>query len=194
VSTKNYLKSLLDDKKVASITPTSSFAVERVLKNIDFSEAKTIVEYGPGGGVFTKSLLAKMRSDANLIAIENNAYFATLLNQQIKDSRLHIVHGSAESIRAVLQSQKLATADYIISGIPFSLFSSEMKNHILSETNACLSQNGKFLVYQFLVSLTYGKDDIKNKLAEYLVLVDRDFELFCVPPLRIFVTAKRVCP
>ena len=39
---------------------------------MDFDKARVILEFGPGGGVFTRHLLKQMHPDAKLIAIENN--------------------------------------------------------------------------------------------------------------------------
>jgi phospholipid N-methyltransferase len=49
INTLYYLKNLITDIHVASITPTSRFGVEKVLEKIDFQKNKLILEYGPGG-------------------------------------------------------------------------------------------------------------------------------------------------
>lgn len=182
-----YLKNLLSDRNVASITPTSSHGVERILGKMDFERARLIVEYGPGGGVFTKALLERMRPDAQLIAIEANPSFAERLRRDLAaDPRLHVIEGSAEDVTTIVAERSQWNADYIISGIPFSLFPVETKNRILERTCEVLDAEGSFLVYQFFVSFSGPKNDIKRKLAEYLKVVHSEFEWLCVPPLRIY--------
>lgn len=186
MNTLTYLKNLATDKNIASVTPTSSFGVNRICKAIDFQKARVIVEYGPGGGVFTQRLLQRMHPDAHLIAIEANANFAHLLAEHFDDPRLHLVNDSAENVLKILERYGHQNADYIISGIPFSLFSNELKERILRNTKKALGETGKFFVYQFFVSLSKQETDIKKKLSQHMRIVRKDFELLNVPPLRIY--------
>ena len=181
-----YLKNIVQDKNIASVTPTSPFGVKRICRKINFDKARVIVEYGPGGGVITKKLLARMHKEAVLIAIEANSDFVRALKKDILDPRFHLFHASAEDVLSVLNQLGFSQADYIISGIPFSLFPMDMKDRILSNTRQALGPSGKFLVYQFFLSLSHGASDIKNKLAEHMQLEKAEFELLNVPPLRIY--------
>ena len=54
---KSFLKSFWAEKKmVGSMTPSSRFLMDKMLKNIDFKKSKLIVELGPGTGVFTEKI------------------------------------------------------------------------------------------------------------------------------------------
>lgn len=186
MNTLTYLKNLSSDINIASVTPTSSFGVNRICRSIDFERAQVIVEYGPGGGVFTRYILDHMHDNATLIAIETNPNFARSLEEQVHDPRLRVVQDSAENVLNILNRFGLDHADYIISGIPFSLFSEKLKDRILDNTKQALGDTGKFLVYQFLLSMPRPKTDIKRKLSEHMRIVRKDFELRNVPPLRIY--------
>lgn len=192
VGTRAYLKNLIKDPLVSSVTPTSAFGIAKLCENLNFNEARLIVEYGPGGGVITKFLLSKMRPDAKLIVIENNELFYNALRHSIHDSRLIPIHDSAENIISILNKHYKDgliysnKADYIISGIPFSMFPTKLKNSILLNTTHSLRHSGLFLVYQFLISLSYGKKDIKRKIREYFNVDKSTIELRNVPPLRIY--------
>jgi len=192
IGTRAYLKTLIKDPLVSSVTPTSIFGIKRLCDNINFREVKLIVEYGPGGGVITKYLLANMGPNAKLIAIENNKEFCTALKSSLKDDRLILVHDSAENVQEILEDfylqKKIPSnkADHIISGIPFSMFPLQLKNKILNATKHSIKSNGSFIVYQFLISLSYGKKDIKRKIREYFNVFRSVVELRNVPPLRIY--------
>jgi len=54
MGTLTYITTLIKDPAVASVTPSSHFAVQRVCSFIDFRRAALVVEYGPGLGVFTQ--------------------------------------------------------------------------------------------------------------------------------------------
>ncbi len=192
IGTRAYIKSLLKDPSVASITPTSNFGIKKLINTIDFEKTRLIVEYGPGGGVITKELLKRMHPDAKLIAIEQNRNFANVLTTNFDDPRLIIVNDSAENVEEIiLQQVNLGKIDskkatHIISGIPFSMFPLELKNKILLATQKSIQEGGSFLVYQFLVSLSGGKNDIKRKMREFFDIQRSEVELRNVPPLRIF--------
>ena len=79
INTLIYLRNLITDIHVASVTPTSRFGVERVCEKISFPENKLILEYGPGTGNFTSILLKNMAKQARLIAIERNSDFCGIL-------------------------------------------------------------------------------------------------------------------
>ena len=90
INTLLYLKNLITDIHVASVTPTSRFAVERVCEKINFPESKLILEYGPGTGNFTSILLKNMTDHASLIAIERNSSFCSVLKKS-KTARLSLI-------------------------------------------------------------------------------------------------------
>jgi phospholipid N-methyltransferase len=186
MSTFAYLKNFAKDKNIGSITPTSAFGVKRILRAIDFYKARVIVEYGPGLGVFTRRLLELMHEDAVLIAIEANANFARALQAKFEDPRLQVVNDSAENVLTILKAFGTKNADYIISGIPFSFFPVELKDRILYNTKKALGEDGTFLVYQFITVPSRRQTDIKQKLAEHMTIVRAQYELFNIPPLRIY--------
>src|SRR5215813_7461085 len=84
---RNFLK---HPGMVGWMLPSSPFLVDEVLKQIDWVEARVIVEYGPGIGAFTTRLLERMRPDSKLIALELNPDFYQYLNESLHDPRLHL--------------------------------------------------------------------------------------------------------
>lgn len=187
-----YVKTLLKDKNVASIAPTSSFGIGKIFRLMDFDTAKVIVEYGPGGGCITRELLKKMNDDSKLIVIEANEDFVEYLTNSIDDPRLHVVHDTAENVEQILSDHDVEIADYILSGIPFSLFDVEMKDRILKGTKKALGDRGSFLVYQFLYSPGDREQDIKRKLNEHMHIVKANYEILCLPPIRIYQAVNGV--
>ncbi|HYB21838.1 MAG TPA: hypothetical protein VEH09_12960 [Thermodesulfobacteriota bacterium] len=190
INTLIYLKNLFTDIHVASVTPTSRFGVERVCEKISFPESKLILEYGPGTGNFTSLLLRNMTDHSKLIAIERNSDFYGILQKSICDPRLAIFHDSAENVLDILKSCNGAgelKADYIISGIPFSLFSRKRKMAILKNTHAALKKGGKFLAYQ---SFFQFPDILKTPLEEIFGEVQAQYYMLSLPPLLILEAVK----
>jgi phospholipid N-methyltransferase len=66
---------------LGSFVPSSRFLVHRLLRQVDWAEARTVIEYGPGVGAFTAEILKRMRHGATLVAIETSAELVTDLRQ-----------------------------------------------------------------------------------------------------------------
>ncbi|HMK24173.1 MAG TPA: rRNA adenine N-6-methyltransferase family protein, partial [Terriglobales bacterium] len=119
---------------LGSIVPSSPFLVNDVLAQVDWEKAEVLVEYGPGVGTITQEILKRMRPDAKLVVIELNPQFVDFLQNRIEDPRLHVVLGSASEARSVLANLNLARANYIISGIPYSLIPDPARREILESS------------------------------------------------------------
>src|ERR1700736_5553822 len=136
-------------RMLGSIIPSSRFLIKQLLQPIDWAQARVIVEYGPGVGGITAEILRRMRPDASLIAIETNPEFVCFLRSSTEDERLRVVEASAESVVEILRQHGHESANYIISGIPFSTISAPGAEPLLRRTGSVFEPQGAFLVYQF---------------------------------------------
>jgi phospholipid N-methyltransferase len=191
MSTLVYLKNLFTDRYVASVTPTSRLAVEKVCEKIDFDSRRVIIEYGPGTGVFTQNLLKNMTPDSRVLAIERNANFCGILEREMVDPRLSIFHDDAGNVLDVMKSCNEPQADYILSGIPFSFLPPEKKMEVLLNAHAALKPGGKFLAYQHFCQLP---DHLRNHLEKVFPSFRTQYFMFSLPPLLIFEAVKETEP
>lgn len=173
---RNFIK---HPKMLGSLIPSSRFLVNKLLGEVDWTRARVLLEYGPGVGTFTTEILRRMRSDAVLIVLETNGDFVRFLRGHVRDTRLHVVHGSAADADTVLARLDLRHADYVISGIPYTTMPPEAREAILRTTHAVLHPDGAFLVYQFTRS-------VLPYLQRVFGLVQQDFEPLNVMPARLF--------
>lgn len=164
---------------LGSIIPSSPFLVKDVLARVDWQKAKVIVEYGPGVGTITQEILKRMRPDAQLAVIELNPQFVHFLQNRIQDPRLRVIHGSASEAKRVLAELNLDHADYIISGIPYSLIPDPTRREILEQARQILTPDGALLVYQFT-------DAVLPYLKSSFGSVRENFQLWNILPARIF--------
>jgi phospholipid N-methyltransferase len=169
-------------KMLGSLIPSSRFLIGRLLKQMDWDQARVIVEYGPGVGSFTGEILRLMRDDAILIAVETNPEFVAFLQRSFPDPRLFVVHGSAADVENMLADRGLSHADYVISGIPLSTIGDEAREEILVTTHRVLHPEGALLVYQFSPK---ALPDLKRIYSR----VTRSFEPLNVLPAQVFVCA-----
>jgi len=182
MSTLTYLKTLVRDRNVASITPSSSYTVKKTTQSIDFTKDNVIVEFGPGTGVFSEYLLKHMSPHSRLIMIELNPGFAEILHG-ITDERVSVYNDSAEAIEDILANEGLSEADYILSGIPFSFLDADIKHSILSKSASFLSEDGAFLAYQ-------TSSHLKKHLEQHFANVKVSYEWRNIPPMCIYEARK----
>jgi phospholipid N-methyltransferase len=166
-------------RMLGSLVPSSPFLIKRVLRRIDWGTARVIVEYGAGVGTFTAEILRRMRQDAVLIAFETNDDFVQYLRDTLRDPRLHIVHGSADQVGAVLERLGRGPADYVISGIPFSTIPEDRREAILRTTREALRPRGALIVYQFTRRILPSLERVFGR-------VSRDFEPRNILPAQLF--------
>jgi phospholipid N-methyltransferase len=166
-------------KLLGSLVPSSPFLVKHVLSLVDWQRAGVVVEYGPGVGTITREILKRIRPDATLVAIELNPCFVEFLQNEINDPRLRVVYGSATDVRRILTEFNLPHADYIISGIPYTLLPDGVRRSVIHESHLALHPEGAFVIYQFTRTvLRYLRPTFAN--------VQQDFNLFNILPARIF--------
>jgi phospholipid N-methyltransferase len=173
---KNFLQHPL---MLGSFVPSSRFLIRTVLEELDFGRARVIVEYGPGVGTFTHEILARMRADATLVALETNREFVHFLERSTSDPRLHVVHGSAAAVRGALHAHGMRHADFVISGIPFSTLPASEREAVLRATREVLRPDGAFLVYQF-------SPMVLANLRQVFSQVRRGFQPLNMPPAQLF--------
>ncbi len=175
----DFLKTFIKDKDVASVTPTSQHCVKKVCTNIDFSKDFTLVEYGPGDGVFPKYILEKMSPDSRMILIEANEDFVDHLKETFNDPRVEIHNTLAGEVESVLNPEDIGNVDYVLSGIPFSFLKKNRKLEVLNATKSILKDGGVFLAYQ-----TSGH--LKKPVMEVFGNYETDFVPLNIPPYFIY--------
>lgn len=183
MSKKKFISEVLKSTgTIGALSPSSSFLAKKMLEPINFTQAKCVVEFGPGTGVFTHKLLEKMEADSLLLAFEINPAFVEEL-EKIEDKRLIIVKDSAERIQEYLTQHHQSTADYIVSSLPFAMIPDEVVHNILTNSDQALSDKGKYIQFQYSLNA-------RKKLQSYFSDVKINFTPFNLPPAFIYVCEK----
>lgn len=176
----NFLKGFLKNwKEVGSITPSSRFLANKMLKPIDFKKARVIVELGPGLGCFTDKILKMMREDAKLIIFETNSDFCRELLKN-KDKRITVFNVSALDMMYHLKDFKV---DYVVSGIPLSTLSDDSRSLLLKAVKNILSDDGIYIQFQYSLGAYKKLKSIFGKVA-------LKFTFFNAPPAFVYQCVK----
>jgi phospholipid N-methyltransferase len=168
---------------VGSVIPSSRVLIDKMLGPVDWANTKLFVEYGPGVGTFTRPLLDRLSPEATLVTIDTNPEFTRYLYGAIDDPRLVAVTGSAADVESILAERGLGSADYVLSGLPFSTLPAGVGEDIAEATANVIRPGGAFLVYQFSPKVL---DFIKPHFAP----IKRGFEWINVPPATLFWAYK----
>jgi phospholipid N-methyltransferase len=183
-SKKRFWKQFIKSRKeIGAVTPSSRYLTKVILDKIDFAKAKVIVELGPGTGVFTFEILKRMNRECKLILVELNNEMFDLLSRKINDSRVVLVHGSANDLEKILKNYHVGQPDVIISSLPLSVMPERIAENIIKISSAVLAQNGRYI--QFMYSLAF-----KKKLSQYFSKLNQSFVFLNFPPAFIFECIK----
>ena len=83
---RNFIK---HPRMLGSLIPSSRFLVNRLLDQVDWARADTVVEYGPGVGTFTEEILRRLKPGGRVVAIDTNRDFALYQTNSLRDHSLH---------------------------------------------------------------------------------------------------------
>ena len=167
---------LAHPRRVGAVLPTSRWAVRDMLDMADVHGADLVVELGAGTGVYTREILARLRPDAHLMALERDPRLARLLTEQYQDSRVRVICDSAQNVQAHLKG---ARTELVVSGLPFTSLGSDVRQRIFSEIVDILAPGGVALVLQY-------SPVIQGQLRGVFPYVERRVSLLNVPPAFLF--------
>lgn len=165
---------------VGALLPSSDHLAQRMVEGINFRQAKCIVEYGPGTGVFTEKLIKNRLSGTMIILIEYNYdFYKMLLNKYKNEENVYIINDSAENIKEHLKKHNILDVDYIVSGLPFASLPKEISCNILNITRDVLKEDGKFITFQYTLLK-------KHFINQFFNEIDVKRELINIPPAYVF--------
>lgn len=173
--------------RVGSVIPSSARLEQRLVRCAHPADAAVVLELGPGTGGTTRALLAAMRADARLLAIELDPAFNAHLSRNIRDPRFSAHLGSAEEIEQTLAAYRLPAPEVIVSGIPFSIMPAEVGDRIAAAIARVLAPGGRFVAYQVRAHVT-------GYASPYLGTPQRQWEWINIPPVCVFTWTKSQAP
>ncbi len=175
---------MFDPLRVASITPSSA-ALARLMVSEISAATGSVIELGPGTGVFTQALIRQGISEEKLILVEKGAEFAAMLGPRFPRARLLCI--DAAEIGGAIGSRS-AQAGAVVSGLPLLSMPASTVAAILAGSFAHLREDGSF--YQF----TYGpRCPVPGGLLEGLGLEATRMgrTLRNIPPAAVYRIARR---
>lgn len=159
-------------KLVGALTPSSRALAEAVTEAAGVREANTVIEFGPGTGVFTEVIARKIRDDAQFFAIEIREDFVRAVRERCPAVTVH--HDSAANARKYLADLGLDACDCIVSGLPFAIFEDALQNELLDAAADVLKPGGLFVTFTYVLGpIMPGGHKLKGKLDERFSTVEK---------------------
>jgi len=160
-----------------ALTFSSKALVSKMLSHADFSKAKIIVELGGGDGSISQGIVDRMAPGAKLYVFEIHKSFCISMEKLFPQENVIIINDSAANINQYLNGEKV---DYVLSSLPFSLISPDVKDQILAASKSALNPSGFFIqiCYSYL---------LKNLFKKHFGKVKTSFTLKNLPPAFVMV-------
>ena len=130
-----------------SITPSSGHLARAMVCGMEIEGADTVIELGPGTGVFTRVIEAQLKADAAFLCFEINREMAEAL--RIKFPRAQVINDSVEHLSKHLEAAGRKRVDAAISGIPWAAFSARRQRELLDATVKAIRPGGRFATFAY---------------------------------------------
>ncbi len=142
---------LLHPTKTGAVAPSSQRLARTMVEWIDLPRAQTVLEYGPGTGVFTEHIVRRMPGGSTFAAIELNPRLAELFRRRYPG--LTLVVESVAEVEAVCRKLGIAKVDCIVCGLPWASFPESLQTRILDQMMRVMSPDGQFVTFAYLQGL-----------------------------------------
>jgi phosphatidylethanolamine/phosphatidyl-N-methylethanolamine N-methyltransferase len=142
---KTFIKS---PTSTGAIWPSSPFLSDKITSEIGLESANTIVELGPGTGVFTKVIIDKKKSGSKFIVVELNKPLCEMVKSKFPD--LTIYNDSAANLENLIKKENVDSVDIVLCGLPWASFPASLQIRILDAVSASLKDGGIFTTFAYL--------------------------------------------
>lgn len=162
---------------IGAVWPSSASLADAMVAGIDWRGVDAVLEYGPGTGAFTAQILAAMRPEARLLAIEQNAELAEVMRS--KFPQVTVVEDSVEQVRAICDQHGITEVQAIVSALPWAAFPEARQTRLLEAMMTVLSPAGEFATFAYPQGLLVPAGRrFRRKLSEFFPSVEKSPTVF----------------
>ena len=179
-------------RSVGAVLPSSAALADAMLAPVDFRRVRTIVEFGPGTGAFTRAIAGRLQPHARYLGIELNPEFCRGL--AVAFPQLAFVLGSVGDLTKILAEQGIAEIDAIICGLPWASLPLALQDQVFGEIDRALAPGGLFVTFAYLHGLVLpGAWALRRRLRRSFAQVDHSPVVWGnAPPAFAYICRKAV--
>jgi len=138
-------KFLKQGTAIASLAPSSPWLSRATVRNIDWQQARVIVELGAGTGPITRVLAANALPGCRVVVLERDPDFCRLLRERFEGRHdLDVVEGDVRDLASILADKGIDLADHIVSGLPVPSFPRDLQEALFRLVRQVLRPDGTF--------------------------------------------------
>lgn len=180
--------------RMGAFAASSPALANRMADQVDWANAKSIVEYGPGTGTITQELVTRVHPGAKFFAIERSPELAAICRRRLP--ALNLYEDSAENIVEICRKEGVQQLDVVISCLPWASFPEQLQDSILAATMKALKPGGTFVMFGYQMGLyTPAGRRFHTRLPNYFDNIRRTKVVWLnLPPALVFVGERREQP
>lgn len=177
-------------RTIGAVLPSSAALARTMLAPIDFTTARTIVEFGPGTGAFTREIAGRMAPGCRYLGIELNRQFVGELATAFP--LLTFAQGSVADLAQIIAREHIAAIDAIVCGLPWATLPISLQESVFAAIDQALVPGGMFVTFGYLQSLVLpGAWALRRRLSREFARVGRSPVVWGnVPPAFAYVCRK----
>jgi phospholipid N-methyltransferase len=142
-----FAKFLKHGKAIASFVPSSGYLSRAVVRGLDLSACRCVVELGAGTGPITKELLRLLPPDCRAVIIERDPDFCERLRERFPAAShpgVEVLQADAADLDALLAERGIGQVDHFLCGLPLPSFPGPLRDRVLEVVRRRLSPAGTF--------------------------------------------------
>ena len=176
-----FLRKFIEEpKKIGSLTPSSSFLADKMLRDLPWENFSYAAELGAGTGTITKKIIERKPNDCKFLVVEQDYSMRHLLEEKYPDV---MFDSFAENLNRTLQRINFQPLDCVISGLPFANMEKDLRRRIIENVYDSLKHDGVFVMFQYSLQMN-------SLLKKYFSSVKTDFFLLNFPPAFVYFCKK----
>ena len=133
--------------QVGAIAPSSPGLVRVMVDWFEWDDAKNVVEFGPGTGVFTEAVVGRLCDGAKFFAIERSAELVEATRRRCPGVTVH--QESVTEVAELCRQESMSEVDAIVCGLPWASFSDSLQSDIMDAMLEVLRPGGQFATFAY---------------------------------------------
>ena len=177
---------LRNPRQTGALLPSGNDLAQAMAAQVDV-RARTVVELGPGTGVITNALMARLAPTARLFLLEKDVRLHAQLRNRF--AATSVCCGDAADLRDVLRAHDIHDVCAVVSSLPLLTMGSGVREATLRQIAGALAPGGRLVQYTYVPG-----PPIKPGLAQELGLRGERVRRvhWNLPPASVWVYFKSV--